>query len=46
MSRKYNQVLLPDQHIGCHDFGFFNKGRELWSCESYFKEELEDKIRF
>ena len=46
MSRKYNQMIIPDRHIGASDFGFFNKGRELWNCENQFKDDLEDKIRY
>ena len=46
MSTKYNQLIVPNQHIFEQDFGFFNKGRELWNVEADFKEELEDKIRY
>lgn len=45
MFQKYNQLIVPHNNLSQDSFQFFNKGRELWSIETDFKDDMEDKIR-
>ena len=45
MNEKYNQIFVPHNQITQDNFMFFSKGKEIWSLDSKFREDIEDKVR-
>lgn len=45
MNEKYNQIFVPHNQVTQDNFMFFSKGKEIWSLDSKFREDIEDKVR-
>ena len=42
---KHSKMILPEAVISEPDFGFYNKGKELWGMSNDLRDELEDLFR-
>ena len=42
---KRNRMLMPEGAISEPDFGFYNKGKELWAMSYDLRDDMEDLFR-